>query len=48
MLQWAEEHPNFDTSFVVSLDDFLAENEYLTDKQEASLDRIIESFHIDV
>lgn len=46
VLEWAEEHPDFDPEFVESLNDQLVDRGTLTDKQEDALDNIIESWNI--
>ena len=43
---WAEDHPEFDISFVEDLDVKLSEYGELTDAQIAALENIIEKWHI--
>ena len=48
VLKWAEENPDFDTSFIDSLDDWLSKGRDLTDAQETALNRIIKRFRINI
>jgi len=48
VLDWAEEHPTFDTDFVESLKEQYNEKGELTMNQEQALDNIIERFDIGV
>ena len=45
ILEWAEDHPEFDPSFVISVSDWCAEHE-ITSRQEEALQRIYERFRI--
>lgn len=46
---WAEENrPDFDFTFLDSLDEAFEEYEELTEAQEQALDNIIEGFRIDI
>lgn len=47
VLDWAESHPKFDTSFVESLAESLEEFDELTPNQRAALENIIAKFHIE-
>jgi hypothetical protein len=47
VLEWAEEHPSFDTEFVESLRTWLDTRETLTPKQRAALENIIVSCDIE-
>lgn len=47
ILEWADKHPSFDTSFVESLQEQYEETESLSYKQIESLNNIIERFGID-
>ena len=44
---WAEEHPDFDTTFVDSIQEKLHKNHYLTPGQFTALDNIIERWRMD-
>lgn len=46
ILEWAEEHPEFDTSFVESLHGQLSRSGELSDKQSQALHNIIEKYDI--
>ena len=46
VLDWAEDHPDFDTTFVENLKVWLSTRDRLTDGQSAALDRIIEGYRI--
>lgn len=48
ILDWAEEHPEFDTDFVESLASQLEDKGELSENQEDALDNIIEKWHIPV
>jgi hypothetical protein len=45
ILTWAEDHPNFDTSFVDDLNDQLSSGD-LSDSQVTALENIIEKWRI--
>jgi len=47
ILEWAEEHPEFDTSFVESLKSWYDRGVELSERQEEALDNIIEKFDIE-
>lgn len=47
VLNWAEDHPKFDTGFVESLQDALETYGRLTEAQGNALDNIIDRFRID-
>ena len=46
ILDWSEEHPEFDTGFVLSMQERLEAGNELTDAQKQGIDNIIEKFHI--
>lgn len=46
VLEWAEDHPKFDTSFVESLREALEQYDELTPSQSHALNNIIERFRI--
>lgn len=46
ILEWAEEHPEFDTDFVTSLQSQLRSRGELSDKQSQALHNIIEKYDI--
>jgi hypothetical protein len=46
VLEWADDHPHFDTSFVHSLHTWYGLRQSLTTRQHQALDRIIERWHI--
>lgn len=47
VLRWAETEPDFDTSFVDSLDEFIERRGMLTEGQRSALDNIIEKWGIE-
>lgn len=47
VLEWAESHSNFDTTFIENINEFLSRVGRLTDSQTDALDNIIERFHIE-
>lgn len=47
IMDWASEHPEFDTEFVERLSEQLDKRGYLTEKQSAALENIIERFGIE-
>ncbi len=46
ILEWAEAHPSFDTSFVEDLKRQYEENGELTDMQEDAINNILRKFRI--
>lgn len=46
VLEWAEDHPNFDTTFIESLQEALQQYDELTPAQSKGLDNIIYRFRI--
>lgn len=46
ILEWAEEHPEFDTAFVLSLQEQLLSRGELSDRQTQALHNIIEKYDI--
>lgn len=46
VLEWAEDHPNFDTTFIESLQEALQQYDELTPAQSRGLDNIIYRFRI--
>jgi hypothetical protein len=47
VLDWADDHPRFDASFIESLKEQLENKGYLSEKQIMALENIIERFNID-
>lgn len=47
ILEWADEHPEFDAEFVEDLQDKFETYGRLTENQEAALDNIIEKWGIE-
>lgn len=45
ILDWAQDHPKFDTEFIDSVQEWINEND-ATDAQEQALDNIISCFRI--
>ncbi len=48
ILEWAVDNDWFDTSFVISVQDYHEKFERVTDRQEAAIDSIIAKNKIDV
>lgn len=47
ILNWAEDHPEFDSTFVEDVSETYEEKGVLTDRQSEALDNIIAEFHIE-
>lgn len=45
-LEFADHHFNFDSSFILSLEDSLKRYSKLSDKQRAALEKIIDKWHM--
>lgn len=48
VLEWAEDHPGFDTEFIESLQERLMLGKPLTTNQEAALEKLITRWNIEV
>lgn len=48
VLDWALEQPNFDTSFLESLQDWLDDNDCLTEGQRQAVEKIVHKYDVDM
>jgi hypothetical protein len=48
ILAWADDHPRFDASFVEDVHEKLLKYGHLTEGQRTALERIVETWHIDL
>jgi len=48
VLEWADEQENFDRSFLESLQDWLEDNDNLTEGQRKAVEKIVHKFDIDL
>jgi len=46
VMEWAENYPDFDITFVMSLEQQIAKNFFLSQKQKNALDKIIHKFKV--
>ena len=46
ILKWAQKQKRFDTTFVLSVKDFIENNDFISDSQMESIDNIIEKCKI--
>jgi len=46
ILNWAQGNKSFDTTFVLSVLEFIDDHDYVTEAQQQALDNIIKNFHM--